>query len=286
MAGTALPYFLYSAGILFREGLEALLVVIALAAGVRQMGAPRKARGIYAGALIAVAVSIVLACVVSRVLADNTSDAIEGCFQLLAAATLFYVSSWLTGKAQAAQWSRFISARLESAERSAMPAFALGLTAFLAVMREGAETIVFFQALAAGATEVAEKHAVAAGIVVAAVALAIVFVALRNAAARIPLGIFFSSTSVLLYALAVVFVGQGIASLQEAEVVRATFVNHVPTLQVLGIFPTVQSLVAQGLLLVLALADFFRPRGSVVAAVEADERSEERSAQRRVAPAN
>ncbi len=99
-----------------------------------------------------------------------------------------------------------------------MPGLALGLTAFLAVIREGAETIVFFQALTVGATASFEKHAVMAGIAAATAGLAITFFVLNRAAHRIPFGKFFYATSILLYALAVVFIGQGIASFQESAV--------------------------------------------------------------------
>jgi high-affinity iron transporter len=256
---TVIPYFLYSSGILFREGLEALLVIIALVAGTRQAGEARHARDIYTGALIALALSIVLAWVVNHVIGDNTSDTLEGVFQLFAAATLFYVSSWITSKAQAQRWRKFISTQVEIARRSKGPSLALGLTAFLAVMREGAETIVFFQALAAGATETAERHAVMMGVVAGAIALAISFVVLKRLAYLLPIGPVFSATSVLLYTLAVIFAGQGLASFQESGVVSATFINHVPTIQMLGIFPTVQTLAAQAILLVLALASFFVP---------------------------
>ena len=121
-------------------------------------------------------------------------------------------------------------------------------------MREGAETIVFFQALTNGATEAVERHAVAAGIVAAAIALAATFVVISAPRIESRCGIFFHATSFMLYALAIVFVGQGVASLQEASVVSATFVNYAPTIPMLGIFPTVQSLGAQAALLIFALA--------------------------------
>ena len=85
------------------------------------------------------------------------------------------------------------------------------------MIREGAETIVFFQALTVGATEAAEKHAVMAGIAVAGLALAITFIVLNRAAHRIPFGKFFFATTILLYGLAVVFIGQGVASFQESN---------------------------------------------------------------------
>jgi high-affinity iron transporter len=256
---TTVPYLLYSSGILFREGLEALLVIIALVAAVRQAGQRDRARDVYAGALIALACSMVLAWAVQHVLGDNTSDTLEGVFQLFAVVTLFYVSSWITSKSQAKQWKNFIGAQVEAARRSRGPSLALGLTAFLAVMREGAETIVFFQALMAGATEPAERHAIFIGVIAGALALALAFIGLRKVTFMIPIGPVFTATSVLLYALAVIFAGQGIASFQESGIIGATFVGHIPTVPMLGLYPTVQTLIAQGILLTLALAALILP---------------------------
>jgi high-affinity iron transporter len=200
-----------------------------------------------------------LAWAVEHVIGDNTSDTLEGIFQLLAAATLFYVSSWITAKGQAQRWRGFIEAQVEAARRSKGPAIALFLTAFLAVLREGAETVVFFQALTAGATEAIERHAILLGLCAGAAALVITFLVLRKLAHMIPVGPIFSVTSVLLYALAVIFAGQGIASFQESGVMGATFLPGLPTAPMLGLYPTVQTLSAQALLLVLALAALARP---------------------------
>ena len=252
---TVLPYFLYSLGILVREGSEALLVIIALLAAVREAGQERHARDIYAGGALAVGLSLVLAWAVNHLIADDTSDTLEGIFQLLAAGTLFYVSSWLTARSQNDRWRAFLHHKVEAARELTGPSIALALTAFLAVMREGAETIVFFQALLGGATEATERHAVMAGVLAGALLLGLIFLILRKAAFRIPLGSFFTATSVLLYGLAVIFVGQGIASFQESGVMHATFIEHLPTIQVMGIFPTIETLAAQaGMLLLAALA--------------------------------
>ena len=259
MVTTTVPYFLYSSGILFREGLEALLVLIALIAAVRQAGHAARTRDIYVGALMALACSLILAWAVQHIIGDNTSDTLEGVFQLLAVVTLFYVSSWITSKSQAKQWKDFIGAQVVAAERSKGPSLALGLTAFLAVMREGAETIVFFQALIAGATETAERHAIFVGVVVGIGALTLVFLGLRRVTFMIPIRPVFTVTSVLLYGLAVVFAGQGIASFQEAGVIGASFVSHVPTIPMLGLYPTVQTLIAQGVLLSLAMTAMVLP---------------------------
>jgi high-affinity iron transporter len=271
VAHTVVPYFLYSAGILFREGLEALLVVVALVAGTREAGRASRAKDVYAGALVAIVASIALAWGVNHLITDDASDTLEGIFQVLAAATLFYVSSWLTSKSQAQSWQHFIKDRVRGANESAAPGLALALTAFLAVIREGGETIVFFQALTVGATESVEKHAVAAGIVFAAVGLAITFIVLNRAANRIPFGKFFHATSILLYALAVVFIGQGIASFQESEWIGATFIDHVPTIPMLGLYPTVQTIAAQLALIAFAAAAMLIPRGGAQTAKAAPE---------------
>jgi high-affinity iron transporter len=259
MTEMPVPYFLYAFGILLREGLEAMLVVVALAAGVRQMGQGGRVREIYVGALLAVVASLILAWGVVELISDDATDTMEGIFQLVAAGTLFYVSSWLTAKTQATRWREFLFSNLKESGRRALP-FAMGVTAFLAVLREGAETIVFFQALLAGAARGLEQHAIWAGMGVAAVSLLIAFFALEKLLLRIPLGSFFRTTSVLLYALAVIFVGQGIASLQEASVVRATFIPYAPTIKALGIFPTVQGVGAQLVLALFSVGAFLVPQ--------------------------
>jgi len=280
MTQTALAYFFYSLGILFREGMEAMLVVVALAAGTRGAGKIGRARDVYMGAVAAIVASIMLAWAVNHLISDDASDTLEGVFQLFAAATLFYVSSWMTSKGQADRWMKFISHKIEGAERSTIPGLALGLTAFLAVMREGAETIVFFQALTSGTTEAVERHAVAAGVVAAALALAASFVVIKRAVDRIPMKFFFRATSILLYAMAIVFVGQGIASLQEASVVPATFVNYAPTIPMLGLYPTIQSLAAQALLLIFAVAAVFVPRKAAARQIRVAERAAMQPARR------
>jgi high-affinity iron transporter len=273
LTGTAIPYFLYALGIILREGLEAILVIIALAAGTRNVEGQDRSRDVYGGAMLAVIASVALAWAVNHIIGDDASDTLEGAFQFLAAATLFYVSSWLTSKSQADKWNRFIVDKVESARHSSIPSLALALTAFLAVIREGGETIVFFQALTAGATLAAERHAVMLGIVAGALGLAIIFWILTRAAYRIPLGSLFTVTSLMLYALAVVFIGQGVASWQEAGVLGATFIDHVPQVAALGLFPTVQSLGAQLILIIVAMLSYFLPRGGTRTTIKVEQRA-------------
>jgi high-affinity iron transporter len=125
----------------------------------------------------------------------------------------------------------------------------LMLIAFLAVYREGAETALFYQALFSQAHGVALPLTL--GIVVGSVALVIVFVLFYRFGVKIPMRTFFAATSLLLYYMAFVFAGRGIRELQEGNVLSMTPLRHVPDIGWLGLFPTVETVAIQSVLLVL-----------------------------------
>ena len=93
----------------------------------------------------------------------------------------------------------------------------------------------------------------AAGILLGGVALVIVYVAISRFGMKVPLKPFFAVTSAMLYYMAFVFAGKGIADLQESGILGTSVVEWAPRIPVLGIYPTVQSLSLQFLLIVLLL---------------------------------
>jgi high-affinity iron transporter len=133
--------------------------------------------------------------------------------------------------------------------------FALGAAAFLAVFREGAETILFYQALL-GKTD-AYKNTVWLGFLVGCVALVFIFALVRYGSLAIPLKPFFMGTSILMYIMSVAFAGGGMRELQEADVISSTPVNFVRSVDILGIHPFVETLLPQAVLLVIAIASIF-----------------------------
>src|SRR6185503_13409958 len=177
-------------------------------------------------------------------------EALEGGAMLLAAVVLFWVSYWLISKAEADRWQRYIRGKVQGALTGGNRG-ALATAAFLAVYREGFETILFYQALFASAPS--GDVMVPAGLVAGLVALAIVYVGLERIGLRVPMHAFFVWTGGFLYAMAVVFAGRGVAELQEAGLLPLTPVGWAPRIETLGIFPTVETLVAQGVFLVLLL---------------------------------
>jgi len=255
--GSAPTLFMQSFVLLLREGFEAILIVAALMAFLAKAGATHRRRHVAEGAWAAVGASIVTAVLVELLfeITPGQREALEGITMLLATAVLFYVSYWLLSKIEVAKWNAFVKGRMEDALSSGS-GYALASVAFLAVYREGFETILFYKALitSAGPTSGgAGAPAVVAGIVAGAVALLIVYLAINRFGMRAPLKPFFAVTSAMLYYMAFVFAGKGIADLQESGLVHMTVVEWAPRVPILGIYPTVQSLSVQLLLLVLLL---------------------------------
>ncbi len=236
--------------ILFREGVEAMLVVAALVAYLRRSGYPDKVKVIWHGVAWALVASVAAAWALNSLVNASGADqeAIEGITMLIASAVLIYVSYWLTAKSDADRWQAFIKETMDKA-LSKGSLFALGFVAFLAVFREGAETILFYQALVGGAA--GQLTAVWTGIAIASVALALVYLVVRLASIRLPLGVFFSVTAFLLYGMAFIFTGNGILELQVAGFFHTTKLEGWPMISWAGVFPTLETVVGQALVLAL-----------------------------------
>jgi high-affinity iron transporter len=173
---------------------------------------------------------------------------------------LFFVSNWMVSKAESEAWKHYIENKVQTAVETGSK-FALGAAAFLAVFREGAETILFYQALFAE-TET-YKNMAWAGFGAGCVALVFIFLAVRYGSLVIPIKPFFMGTSILMYIMSIAFAGGGVKELQEADVLSVTPVNFVQSVDILGIYPTVETLLPQVVLLALAIASIFyyRSRG-------------------------
>lgn len=245
-----LPVFVKALLILLREGSEAMLVVGALAAYLRRAGGADRVWVLYAGVGIAIPLSLLTGWALTGVLqAAGTSRAVlEGITMLLAAAMLFYVSFWLFSKREAQRWQAWIGGQIDSAlSRGSL--LTLGGAAYLAVYREGAETVLFYHALSSGAA--GQDGAIAAGVGAAAAILLAADFVLRHLALRLPYRLFFGGTAVLLYGLAIVFMGQAIGELQAAGQLGSLHLPGAPHIPWLGIAPTAQGVAAQGLMLLL-----------------------------------
>lgn len=244
--------FVQSLIILLREGLEAILVIGALMAFLVRTGAGQRRRDIHIGVGAAIGASLITAFAIETIfrLSAERQELLEGLTMAVAAVMLFYVSYWLLTKVEVARWNAFVKSKVQDAVTSGS-ALALAAVAFLAVYREGFETVLFYKALmVSGGT--GGLLPILIGMVVGSLLLAVVYVAINRFGVRLPLKPFFTVTSAFLYYMAFVFAGKAVAELQESGLLDTTFISGAPRIPAMGIYPTVESLVAQGLLLVMA----------------------------------
>jgi high-affinity iron transporter len=210
---------LQSGAILLREGLEALLIISALAAFLRRASAQHALSALYAGAGLAVIASLAGAVITAIYLDGAHDDRVEALIMTAAALLMLYMSGWLFLR----QDPRVMMAGLKrSAEVAATSGTALSFAsvAFLAVFREGAETVLFLQALAQ--TNGGWSIGLVGGIAGAAVLLAAAYVAMQWFALQLPLRPLFLATSAFLFVMALKFIGQAVQELQEQLLVSVT----------------------------------------------------------------
>jgi high-affinity iron transporter len=249
--------------IILREGFEAILVVGAIVAYLVKSGNKDKVAAVYWGSLTALGASVVLAVLLTRLtqLSGANQEIIEGATMLVAAALLVYVGNWILSKADVRAWSSYIDSKTEKSLTTGS-VLSLAFVAFLAVFREGAETILFYQALLAQTD--GQAGMIWLGLGIGAALLVVVYLLIRLLSIKLPQRPFFIGTGVLLSVMALSFVGTGIKELQEGNVVSVTPVPGVGSIDLLGIYPTWETLVPQivtlVLLVVLFVVQFSRPR--------------------------
>ncbi len=251
-AGEPAAVFLGAFTILVREGLEALLVVVALLAFLGKAGRTGAVRYVHAGwtsALVAGGLTWAAASYVISI-SGAGRELTEGLSSLFAAAVLISVGLWMHQKSIGGRWQRYLKEKMTAAlnRRSAWFLFAL---AFISVYREVFETILFYAAL----WNDGEHGWLLGGITAGALVLGAVAWVLMRGSRRLPLATFFAASSALIAVLALVLTGKGVAALQEAGWVALSPLP-LPRIELLGVFPTSQSMLAQALVLVLLTLGF------------------------------
>ncbi len=238
--------------ILLREGVEALLIVVGMIAFLKKADRKDSLRPVHAGwisALAAGALTWVVATYLVTI-SGASREVTEGVGSVFAALVLLSVGLWMHQKSSAGRWQAYLHQQMSTAmtRRSAWGLFAL---AFIAVYREVFETVLFYSALAADGN----ATALMSGFATAVFLLVLIAYALLRTSARMPIGKFFSITSVLVAMMAVILIGKGVAGLQEAGWVGVNPIRA-PRIDVLGMYPTMETVVSQVVVLLIALAGF------------------------------
>jgi high-affinity iron transporter len=238
--------------ILLREGLEAMLVIVALLAFLKQSGNGHQTRWVWAGVAAGIALSLVIGIAIQAAFASVITPAnrelIEGITSLVAAGMLIYMSYWMHSKSSTVAWNRYIQQR-STAALATGSLTGIAALAFLSIFREGAETVLFYAGMAASIS----LTDLLIGMGIATVLLVVLGVLLVRAGLRIPISLFFSIASVLVFYLCFKFLGVGIHALQVAGVVPATTVPFLPESSFFGLYLTLETTIPQLVLLVVAI---------------------------------
>lgn len=238
--------------ILLREGVEALLIVIGIIAFLKKANQSKALAHVHAGWVTALIAGLLTWLISTYLVAisGTSREVTEGLGSLLAAAVLLSVGLWMHQKSSGDRWQAYINEKLSTAlsHRSAWALFALS---FVAVYREVFETILFYSALAADGN----NTALLGGFLTAAGLLVIIAWMLLRTSARMPIGKFFSITSLFVAVLAVILAGKGVAGLQEAGWVGVNPVAA-PRIDILGVLPTAETLSAQAIVLLIVLIGY------------------------------
>ena len=252
--------FLGAFGIIVREGLEAILVIAAIIAYLVKSGNGKNLKDVYIGALAGILASFAAAAVLGLVKqavagAGMAQELIEGITALIAVCVLFYVSNWMISKAEAAAWTGYIDNKVRSGVEK-RSAFTLAFTAFLSVFREGAEVVLFYQPM----LQEGNAGMVWAGFGAGVVILVFVYLAITKLSVKLPIKVFFTATSILMAVMCVSFLGSGIKELAEGNLFDLTLrVPGIPendVIQVLGIYPYLETLAPQLILAIILLITF------------------------------
>ncbi len=249
--------FLGAFGVLLREGLEALLIVVAMIAFLRKTERTEVLGFVHAGWVGALAAGVVTWFIATYFIGVSgaSRELTEGFGSLFAAIILLTVGIWMHGKSNAEAWQRYIKEKMTHA-LSKRSGWFLFLLAFIVVYREVFETILFYAALWAQGNGLAMLGGAAA----AAALLTVLALVMLRFSTRLPITQFFSWSAVLIAILAVVLAGKGTAGLQEAGLLEVAPLSSVPRIQMLGLFPTTETVMAQLAALAILATGFWLNR--------------------------
>ena len=240
--------FISALSIILREGLEAMLIVVAIVAYLIQSGNSNRTNIVYSALGVGVFLSFVTAFAVYyffREYAGQFRELLEGVTMLVAVALLLYVGFWLLSKAH--KWNEFIKHSAKEAI-SKGSSYALWWTVFLAVYREGAETVLFYQALLFDSNTSADFSAVIGGLALGCVILVVLYLLIKRGAVKIPIKLFFQATSAIIFLMCFSFTGKGVGELIEGKVLSPTLIPYqFDAISWAGLYPYYESLGLQAI---------------------------------------
>ena len=245
--------FTASLVILLREGLEAMLVVLALVTVLVKTERRDAVKYVHAGWVFALIAGVATWWAAQNLISISgaSREIMEGVGALMAAVILFYVGFWMHSKTNAVAWQAYINQHIHR-HLSTGTLWGLAGLSFIAVYREVFETVLFYQALLTQSAS-SQSMSIATGFVTAVVILGLLFWLFVKYSLRLPIRTFFTFSTYLMLALSFVLIGKAVAALQEADLISISSLPVDFALSWLGIYSTWEGLSAQLVIVMLSL---------------------------------
>ena len=236
--------------ILLREGVEALLIVMALVTTLKAAKMKKGLKWVYSGAFAGIVASLLIAYILQiafpAVTSGTNREIIEGAVGIFAVIMMILIGIWLHSKSSVKKWNAFMESQMQTVTKTGSFLSMFGLS-FLAVFREGAETILFY----VGILPRISSFDFVLGISLALLVLVVIaFVMNKASQFFLPHKIFFILTW-MIYALAFKMTGVSIHALQLTNMIPNHQISGIPSIDILGIYPSWEGLAGQTLFILV-----------------------------------
>ncbi|UOQ43811.1 FTR1 family protein [Halobacillus salinarum] len=243
--------------ILFREGMEAILIIATLLAYLRRTGNHNKQvwvwSGLGIGLLLSAGLAVVLTLAFAGMQAGTNREMIEGITGIIAVIMMITVGAWLHKQSNVLAWNQYVNQQLQKVMKTGA-SWMLALVTFVAIFREGAETILFYLGMAPSI----KLSSLLAGMGGALLVLLIIGFLLIKLSVRIPIRPFFLAASLLIYFIALKFTGVSIHALQITDLLPVHPLTTIGSIDLIGFYPTWETALGQLILLIIIVSQFLR----------------------------
>lgn len=252
--------FIYGSAlsILIREALEALLIILIVLSVLRPLQFKKAIVAVHSGWILAVLIGLISWFFVDKLssLSGASRELMEGVGAILAVLVLLFAGIWLHSHSEVSKWTSFINKKISHLSETGNW-FGLFVFSFIVVFREAFEVVLFLSSLKLSNPDVASS-AINWALLSSVVLVAIITFVFLKYTKKLPIGKFFKLASYMVAVLAIVLAGKGVMAFQEAGYIPIISIDKIPQIDLLGIYPNVQSISAQILVLAIIVLSNWR----------------------------
>nr|WP_277993533.1 FTR1 family protein [Staphylococcus hominis] len=238
--------------IFLREGLEVLLIILTLTTMTRNVRDTKGTTSVIGGAILGLLLSLALALIFIQVLGNNglLREGMEAALGIIAVVLMYIVGIWMHRRSSAKRWNDMIQQMYHHAISNRNLAL-LGTIGLISVLREGVEVIIFYMGMMGSI----KSLDFVIGIILAIVILIIFTLLFKTVIRLIPIYLIFRVLSILIFIMAFKMLGISIQKLQLLGMITQHSIEHIPTLNIIGFYPSIEAMGAQ-LIYILLIAYF------------------------------